>query len=110
MKQEPLTESYYYILLCLYKAPLHGYGIMQMTKILSEGHVNIGSGTMYGATGNMIKKKWIQEISVEDDEGKNRRYYELTANGREVLKMEITRLHGLLKAAEKVTEIAETSY
>ena len=49
-KQEPLTESYFYILLCLYNGPNHGYGIMQQTAELSEGHVKIGSGTMYGAT------------------------------------------------------------
>ena len=55
-KQEPLTESYFYILLCLYNGPNHGYGIMQQTAELSEGHVKIGSGTMYGATGNMMKK------------------------------------------------------
>lgn len=28
-KYQSLTESYYYILLCLYKSPNHGYGIMQ---------------------------------------------------------------------------------
>lgn len=55
-KNEPLTESYFYILLCLYHGPLHGYGIMQKTAELSQGYVKIGSGTMYGATDNMMKK------------------------------------------------------
>ena len=36
-KVEPLTESYFYILLCLANGPNHGYGIMQRTKELSEG-------------------------------------------------------------------------
>ena len=49
-KVEPLTESYFYILLCLANGPNHGYGIMQRTKELSAGEVKIGSGTMYGAT------------------------------------------------------------
>ena len=43
---EPLTESYFYILLCLYSGDNHGYGIMQMTEQLSGGRVRIGSGTM----------------------------------------------------------------
>ena len=47
---EPLSESYYYILLCLAKGANHGYGIMQLTEKLSGGDVTIGSGTMYGAT------------------------------------------------------------
>ena len=55
-KNEPLSESYYYILLCLAKGSNHGYGIMQMTAELSKGDVKIGSGTMYGATSNMVKK------------------------------------------------------
>jgi DNA-binding PadR family transcriptional regulator len=55
-KSEPMSESYYYILLCLAKGANHGYGIMQMTEKLSRGDVTIGSGTMYGATSNMMKK------------------------------------------------------
>ena len=51
-KSEPMSESYYYILLCLAKGANHGYGIMQMTEKLSRGDVTIGSGTMYGATSN----------------------------------------------------------
>ena len=35
-KVEPLTESYFYILLCLANGPNHGYGIMQRTKELSD--------------------------------------------------------------------------
>ena len=40
---------------------MHGYGIMQRTAELSQGNVKIGSGTMYGATENMMKKGWIRE-------------------------------------------------
>jgi len=57
IKNEPLTESYFYILLCLLEGPNHGYGIMQKVKELSDARVTIGSGTMYGATGNMTKKR-----------------------------------------------------
>ena len=73
---EPLTESYFYILLCLYRGPSHGYGIMQDALRLSRGHVHIGSGTMYGATSNMIKKGWIQELPTTDAD--RRRLYILT--------------------------------
>ena len=43
-KQEPLSESYFYILLCLAKGANHGYGIMQMTETLSDGDVQIETG------------------------------------------------------------------
>lgn len=101
-KSEPMSESYYYILLCLAKGPNHGYGIMQMTERLSRGDVTIGSGTMYGATGNMIKKGWIQEIFSNEPGQERRRLYQLTEAGRETLRGEIARLRRMLENAEGV--------
>lgn len=95
-KSEPMSESYYYILLCLSKGSNHGYGIMQMTKALSEGDVTIGSGTMYGATSNMMKKGWIQEILSNEPGGERKRLYCLTESGREALTNEINRLRRML--------------
>ena len=103
-KVEPLTESYFYILLCLANGPNHGYGIMQRTKELSAGEVKIGSGTMYGATGNMTKKGWIVESNGSTEDSDRRRMYELTEEGREILDMEIRRLRRLLAGAEEVLE------
>ncbi len=97
---EPLTESYFYILLCLYRGPNHGYGIMRQTLALSEGHVRIGSGTMYGATGNMMKKGWIEECPVQ--EADRRRLYRLTEAGRQALLDEIDRLRHLTAAADSM--------
>ena len=88
-KSEPMSESYYYILLCLAKGANHGYGIMQMTERLSGGDVTIGSGTMYGATGNMMKKGWIREIMSDEPGLERRRLYQLTDAGREALRAEI---------------------
>ena len=99
--KEPLTESYFYILLCLYDGPKHGYGIMQQTKELSCGRVKIGSGTMYGATGNMMKKGWIEEC-LDPADGERRRCYRLTDEGRSVLQAECGRIRELLNNAERL--------
>ena len=101
-RSEPMSESYYYILLCLAKGANHGYGIMQMTEKLSGGDVTIGSGTMYGATGNMMKKGWIREIMSDDPGVERRRLYQLTDSGREALRAEIARLRRMLDTAEGV--------
>jgi len=101
-KTEPMSESYYYILLCLAMGANHGYGIMQMTEKLSKGDVTIGSGTMYGATNNMMKKGWIKEIMSEGTGLERRRQYQLTESGREALREEITRLKRMLENAEEV--------
>lgn len=101
-RSEPMSESYYYILLCLAKGANHGYGIMQMTEKLSGGDVKIGSGTMYGATGNMMKKGWIREIISNEEGLERRRLYQLTDAGREALKTEIARLRRMLENAQEV--------
>lgn len=97
-KQEPLTESYFYILLCLHERPRHGYGIMQRVQELSDGHVRIGSGTMYGATANLMQKGWIRERKAEE----RRREYELTDAGEKALRDEFHRLRHLAAAADRV--------
>lgn len=102
IKQEPLTESYFYILLCLYGGPKHGYGIMQETLRLSDENVKIGSGTMYGATGNMLKKGWIIEKVSDDPEDNRKRLYELTETGRDVIQKEVIRLRNLVEKAEEI--------
>ena len=103
-KSEPMSESYYYILLCLAAGPSHGYGIMQMTEKLTGGEVTIGSGTMYGATGNMIKKGWIRETMSGEGGLERRRLYQLTEAGREALEAEIARLDRMLRNAEEVQQ------
>ena len=101
-RSEPMSESYFYILLCLAKGENHGYGIMQMTESLSGGDVKIGSGTMYGATSNMMKKGWIREIMSDEPGQERRRLYQLTDTGREALRQEIARLQRMLDNAKGV--------
>ena len=104
---EPLTESYFYILLCLYGGDNHGYGIMQMTEQLSGGRVKIGSGTMYGATGNMLKKGWI--VERPEIGGERRRMYRMTDTGREVFLEEYHRISELSESARQVIENGENA-
>ncbi|MCQ2590117.1 MAG: PadR family transcriptional regulator [Treponema sp.] len=99
-KSEPMSESFFYILLCLSKGPNHGYGIMQMAETLSDGDVKIGSGTMYGATSNMIKKGWIEEIMSNEPGMERKRLYCLTEDGKAAFEAEIQRLKKMIAAVE----------
>ena len=101
-KYEPLTESYYYILLCLYTSPNHGYGIMQKTKELSNDRVKIGSGTMYTAVSKMIKKGWIKDSDIANEQDDRRRTYEITKEGIDILHFEIKRLKELINSAQLI--------
>jgi DNA-binding PadR family transcriptional regulator len=99
MKIEPLTECYFYILLCLYHKPNHGYGIMQEIDLMTNKRVKIGSGTMYGAISNMISKGWIAETTSLDPADYRKRLYQITALGKQVLEQERARLKELVSCA-----------
>lgn len=101
MEQEPITENYFYILLCLYQGESYGYEIMKETLTLSKGRVKISPGTMYGAVSNMQRKQWIRE-KKEEGNSKGRRTYELTPLGRQVLMGEVDRLKWLLDSAWEI--------
>lgn len=90
-KYLPLTEATYFIMLSLLN-PLHGYGIMQHTEVISKGKVKLGPGTLYGALGKLEKEGLIQMTLAED----RKKYYVLTKDGMTVLYYEILRLHELV--------------
>ena len=48
----PMTETGFYILLCL-KRPNHGYGIVQQVDRITDGEIRLTPGTMYGSLSKM---------------------------------------------------------
>ena len=50
----PMTETGFYILLCLQK-PNHGYGIVQLVDKMTDGEIRLAPGTMYGSLSKMEK-------------------------------------------------------
>lgn len=95
MPSPALTEGVYYILLSLMK-PMHGYGIMLNTDILSKGRVRLAAGTLYGALTNLQDKGWIEVLPGTLD-NRNKKEYVITAIGRTVLEEEIDRLEELAR-------------
>ena len=96
----PLTETTFYIMLSLLK-PSHGYAVMQNVELLSENKVKIAAGTLYGAVENLIKQKLIKPVDTEDT---RRKVYVLTAEGRDVLKLEIDRMTRLIAISKGLAE------
>jgi DNA-binding PadR family transcriptional regulator len=96
-KYLPLSEATYYILLTLVE-PLHGYGVMQKVESISDGTVNVGPGTLYGAFTTLEKEKLITMVKEEE----RRKSYTLTPKGREVLKEQISRLEIMTRNGQSV--------
>lgn len=94
-RDNPLTEAVFYILLALRK-PNHGYGIIQEVQELTNGRLNLGAGTLYGAIQTLQKKDWIQIYSV-DTESRKKKEYLITDRGKEVFREEQRRLKELLQ-------------
>ncbi len=95
-KYLPLTESTAYILLALTE-PLHGYGVMQKVKVVSENTVNIGPGTLYGALSSLE----VQGLIVKAGETDRRKMYVTTDKGRQLLAEHLRRLEILVKIGSR---------
>ena len=55
----PMTETGFYILLCL-RREAHGYSIIQEVDRLTDGEIRISPGTMYGSLSKMEKDGLIR--------------------------------------------------
>lgn len=99
LEKSALTEAVFYILLSLY-GPMHGYGIMQNVKDLSNGRVNLGPGTLYGAINTLLGKGWIESIEGEKDSRKKE--YKITELGKSIVDFEIIRLEELITNGKKI--------
>lgn len=97
----PLTEAVFYILLALHK-PMHGYGIMQFANEKSNGRMNLGPGTLYGALNSMLTKGWIKSVDIGTESRKKE--YVITKEGRLVVKAEMERLQELLVNGKNIVE------
>lgn len=98
-KYLPLTEATYYILLALIE-PLHGYVVMQKVRELSQGTVEVGPGTLYGAFQKLLREGLIQ-IVKEDN---RRKTYTLTPKGKVLLREQISRLEIMTQGGVNVID------
>ena len=86
----PMTETGFYILLCLRKEA-HGYSIVKKTEYLTQGEIRISPGTLYGSLSKMEKDGLITFIREEE----KRKIYHITELGTQVLELEMKRIERL---------------
>jgi DNA-binding PadR family transcriptional regulator len=100
----PVTESTYFILLAL-EEPMHGYALMQKVTEMSDGVVNLGPGTLYGAFSALQKEELIRKVGEEG----RRKTYELTERGAQVLLAHIERLRLMLREGNRYSQKLENA-
>lgn len=86
-KFQTLTEQMFYTLLCL-KNECCGIDILDKVPELTDGRVNVGSGTLYTLLEQFLEEEMIRETKVEG----RRRSYILTEKGKERLEKEYERI------------------
>lgn len=91
----PLKPADFHILLSLAEGPRHGYGIMKVVELESNGEVRLELGSLYRLLGRLLDLGML-EMADSDD---RRRNYSLTPFGRRVLEAEARRLSALVKLA-----------
>lgn len=91
----PLSVPVYQILLSLADRDLHGYAMIQEIRDRTEGEVDLTPSTLYGAVKRLEDGGLITEAAERPDpllDDSRRRYYRITALGREVARAEALRL------------------
>jgi len=98
----PLPSATFHILVALADRDRHGYSIMQDVTARTDGQVRLSAATLYSSIRRMLEQGLIGELEESPDpsnQDERRRYYTLTAFGREAAMAEARRLTAMLDQA-----------
>ncbi len=82
MAAKPMTGQAFFVLTALADGPRHGYGIVREVAELSRGKVRLQIGSLYGVLDRLVNEGLIEPDREETHDGRLRRYYRLTRDGR----------------------------
>jgi transcriptional regulator len=81
---------------------MHGYGIAQHVKRMSDDVLHVGEGSLYPALQRLLLRGWVKATWGPSDNNRRARYYELTAAGRRQLAVEREEFDRVVVAIRKV--------
>jgi transcriptional regulator len=90
------------ILKALAAGSMHGYGIAQYLKDVSDEVLQVGESSLYPALQRLLLNSWIKGVWSLSDNNRRARYYTLTAAGRKQLALERDQYDRLILAIHKV--------
>jgi DNA-binding PadR family transcriptional regulator len=101
----PLAPALFHILVAVADRERYGYAIMQDVASRTDSKLKLSPGTLYGTIKRMLDEGMIEELDERPDpehDDTRRRYYRITAFGREVARAESARLAKLLGQARAI--------
>jgi PadR family transcriptional regulator PadR len=94
------------VLRVLQTGAMHGYGIAQRVKEISEGVFEVGESSLYPALQRLLLNGWLAAEWGASENNRRARYYTLTAAGRRQLSSERAEFNRVVGAIQRVLEMA----
>lgn len=107
----PLSAPMFQVLIALADGEKHGYAIIKEVSRRTQGEVKLGAGTLYAIIRKFEGDGMVEESDERPDpalDDERRRYYRLTAFGREVAQAEAKRMEDALRMAQAKNLIPRT--
>jgi DNA-binding PadR family transcriptional regulator len=98
----PVSPAVLHVLLALADGDKHGYAIIKEVRRRTSGEVELGASSLYSILKRMLGEGLVLETRERPDpslDDERRRYYRLTALGRQVAIAELRRLESILVQA-----------
>lgn len=106
-----LSNLEYHVLLALADGALYGYALKEAVVEESGGALTPRAGSLYRVLARLMSRGFVEEVEpddpVEPHPGLDRKYYALTARGRQALGREATRLRDAAVLAEQRLGLAD---
>ena len=94
------------ILRALTAGSMHGYGIAQRLRQVSEDVLQVGESSLYPALQRLLLNGWVKAEWGASENNRRARYYTLTGAGRKQLAAERAEFARVVDAIEKVLNMA----
>jgi PadR family transcriptional regulator PadR len=90
------------VLRTLLREPMHGYGIAQRLKTLSEDVLQVGESSLYPALQRLLLDGYLKAEWGASENNRRARYYTITAAGRRYLAAERKEFDRMVAAIQLV--------
>jgi PadR family transcriptional regulator len=84
--------------------PMHGWGIAQRIRQLSNEVLLVGQGALYPALHRLEQQGWIQANWADSENNRRAKYYSLTRDGAKYLRQQQAHWRRLSGAIDLVLE------
>lgn len=87
--------------------PVHGYGISQRIRQISKQVLQVQQGSLYPALHRLERRNWLEADWGESENGRQAKFYKLSAKGRRQLTKEESNWERLAEAVTLIMQTAE---